>query len=155
MLRTIAEDYPWVLVLLFPLVWSGALMLVAHTGGWARIAAEYRSWDPFEGRRWRFQSGQFGWSNYGNCLTVGAARQGLYFSVLFLFRPGHPPILVPWSDVTATPGKFLFSRYVDFRFRRVPEARVRLAQRLADRIAAEAGSSWIPSAAGPQPIEPA
>ena len=141
-MQELVDKYPWVLAVLFPLFWCGILLLLAHLGGWARIATEYRLWDSFEGSRWWFQSGQFGWTNYGSCLTVGAGPRGLYFSVLFPFRPGHPPILVPWDDVAAKPGKFLFSRYVDLRFRRVPGVRVRLSQRLATKIESEAGSRW-------------
>ncbi len=42
-------------------------------------------------------------------LTVGATPQGLYLSVVALFRPGHPPLLIDWSAVgPVTAGKSLW-----------------------------------------------
>lgn len=153
-MNEVIEKHPELLVVLFPLFWSAVLLLIAHIGGWARIASEYRAWDAFEGRRWSFQSGQFGWTNYGNCLTVGTSPRGLHFSVLFLFRPGHPPIFVPWEDVSVTEGKRFLGRYVDLRFRRVPRAKVRLSKRLGDKLQAEVGSRWQGERVKSGPIEP-
>ena len=144
-MEELVDTYPWVLAVLFPVFWCGVLLGIGHLGGWARIASEYGLMDSFEGRRWRFQSGRFGWAHYGNCLTVGAGPRGLHFSVFVIFRPGHPPILVPWGDVSAKPETVLFMKYVDLRFRRVPDVRVRLSQRLATEIQLEAGTRWAGS----------
>jgi hypothetical protein len=150
----IVEKHPWLLVVLFPLFWSGVLLLIGHIGGWGRIASKYRARDAFEGRRWSFQSGQFGRSNYGGCLTVGANQRGLRFSVFFPFRPGHPPIFVPWEDVSVTEGRWLFSSYADLSFRLAPGHKVRVSKRLGDRLQAERGSRWPGEGKEARPIEP-
>jgi hypothetical protein len=85
---------------------------------------------------------------------VGASQRGLYFSVLFPFRPGHPPIFAPWEDVSLTEGRRFFSSYIELRFRRVVGAKVRLSKRLWDKLQAKAGSRWPADAMEPTPIEP-
>jgi hypothetical protein len=146
--------HPWLFAVVFPLFWSAICLAIAHLGGWARAASEYGEWDAPGGARWRFQSAQFGWANYNNCLTVGAGARGIHFGVLFLFRPGHPSFDVPWEDLSVTEGKVLFTPCVELRFRRAPGVRVRLRQRLADRLQAAAGGRWPGPAAAPFPVEP-
>jgi hypothetical protein len=136
-----------VLLLLLPIVWVGVLLLLAHSGGWAAIASEYPSRHPFSGHKWRFQSAQVGWASYGNCLTLGVSERGFFMQPYFPFRPGHPPILVPWADIHVEEAKLLFWRYVDLRFRRVPGRKVRIAKRLAEKLRAAAGPAWPGSAA--------
>src|SRR5260370_20051122 len=38
-------------------------------------------------------------SRYNGCLTVGADSSGLFLVPLFIFRLGHPPLFVPWSEI--------------------------------------------------------
>jgi hypothetical protein len=86
---------------------------------------------------------------------MGANQRGLHMSVLFPFRPGHPPLFVPWEDVSVTEGRSFFLKYADLSFRRVPGANVRVAMRLADALRAEAGLRWPPAAREPTAIHPA
>ena len=138
----LVDAYPWLVpVVLFPLLWTAIVFGLAHAGGWARLAREYRHWDPPEGDRWFGQSAAFGWVSYNQCLIVGAGSRGLRFSVFFPFRVEHPPLLIPWNEITATPGKRLFIEHVDLRFRRAPEIRVRISQRLASAMYAD-GYRW-------------
>ena len=39
-------------------------------------------------------------ARYNGVLTVGVNPAGLYLAVMPLFRPGHPPLFIPWPDVT-------------------------------------------------------
>lgn len=40
------------------------------------------------------------WSHYGYVIRMVAADDALYLSVLFPFRLGHPPLCIPWSEIT-------------------------------------------------------
>ena len=130
-----------VLFVLVPLLWILVMLVLAYAGGWARLAREYRHWDPPEGDRWFGQSAALGWVSYNQCLIVVAGSRGLRLSVFFPFRIGHPPLLIPWNEITGTPGKRLFIEHVDLRFRRAPEIRVRISQRLASALYAD-GHRW-------------
>ncbi|MBX3468307.1 MAG: hypothetical protein KF878_15660 [Planctomycetes bacterium] len=86
-------------LLLFPLLWVAILVVIALVGGWSLLARDHRAVArPAEVQR--FVSGRFGLlMNYNHCLVVAAADEGLFLGVLLPFRPGHPDLLVPWSEV--------------------------------------------------------
>jgi len=119
-------------------------ILVARIGSWSALAIFYRLSGSFSGQCWRFQSGDLRWKmGYCNCLTVGVNPAGLYLSVFFLFRFGHPNLLIPWADISVTQGKRGFlSIYTEFRFRQAPTIPFRVNERLAQRIMESAGGSW-------------
>ena len=52
-------------------------------------------------------------------------------------RPGHAPLLIPWSDVSAhaEPGRFV--RVVVLHFAAEPGVAMRISERLARKLAAE------------------
>jgi len=124
--------------------WIGISFLVAHIGGWTNLGTFYRLSGSFNGECWRFQSAGLRWKvGYNNCLTVGVNPSGLYLSVFFLFRIGHPNLFIPWADISVTWGKRgLLSIYTEFRFRQAPTIPFRVNERLAQRIMESAGSSW-------------
>src|SRR5262245_55938881 len=123
------QSSPWLLLVLvlFPILWVGLLNLLARMSGWSRLATTYRYRGRFEGFRKRFVSGHlvggafFGLPcNYGSCLTLGSNAQGLYLAVLAPFRPGHPPLFIPWRDVTARLEQRWLFKLVTFSFQQVP-----------------------------------
>lgn len=117
--------------------------IISVVSGWAELARVYRFSGKFEGRRWRFQSGQMRlMMNIHNALTVGANDHGLYLAMFFPFRPGMPSLLIPWADISAQPGKFLFWKYVEFRFRQAPAVYLQVGSALAEQIASLAGPNW-------------
>ena len=82
-------------------VWVVAVVLVSLLSGWWGLAEQYRTETPFPAHMRRFQRGQMRWrTNYGNILTVASDSRGLYLSVMFLFRLGHPPLFIPWADIS-------------------------------------------------------
>ena len=107
---------------LFVLVWFGLTGLLAHFGGWASLARRYRATRRPDGRRFRFASGSMGSRilpvSYGGCLFVTANDEGLYLSILFLFRFQSPPLLIPWSEMeSVTEKRFIMSTYTAIRVR--------------------------------------
>jgi hypothetical protein len=135
------EQFPYAyLVLICILCWIALSILIAQLSGWARLARHYRADAPLDGDRFHFQSAgmRFG-TNYNGCLTIGVDRKGLYLAVWFLFRIGHPPLLVPWRDITMTERKRFFIQQVVFRFDRYPRIPFIISKRLTAKIVTEKG----------------
>ena len=131
------------LVLVILVCWVIISYVIAHMGGWFRLARFYRFSGEFLGERWRFQSAQMRWKvGYNNCLTVGASPEGLYLSVMFILRFGHPPLLVPWGDISVKVIKGFFYPVLEFRFQQGPAIPLRVSEKLGQKIRASAGTSW-------------
>jgi hypothetical protein len=137
------------LVLLFVVAfWCGLLALIGWAGGWAGLAKEYWFRDQFDGFRRRFASGAMNGGpllgfpcNYGLCLTLGSNQQGMYLAVFGPFRPGHPPLFIPWSDVSAKPTKGWLNTYTDFTFAKCSRVQLRIDYRLAKELISAAGDA--------------
>lgn len=116
-------------------LWCCICYSLSWIGGWHALAQRYRCASDFSGERWRFRSGKMRWNaSFSNCLTLGANRDGLYLAVVFLFRPGQPPLFIPWSEITVQrERRWLIGRT---RFTLGTETRIPLSinQRLGDRI---------------------
>jgi hypothetical protein len=134
------------LVLIFIFCWIAISVLSSKLSGWARLGRHYRAVAVFDGIRFHFQSAglRFG-TKYSGSLTVGVNRMGLYLAVWLLFRIGHPPLFIPWRDVTMTERKKFFIQQIIFRFSRCPTISFIISKRLADRIAEARGEAVIAS----------
>ena len=128
-------------LIVFPLFWCGVVYLTSLIGGWMRLANHYRYDGNFQGQQWSFQGARIGLSSYSGVLTVGANWEGLYLKTMFLFRCGHPPLFIPWHDLSVKQTGTIF-KSVEFRFQRVSSVRVKLSQRLSDQLAEVAGDAW-------------
>jgi hypothetical protein len=123
--------------------WIGSAALASHLTGWAALARDYRLTGEFPAQRWSFQSAAMRWyGHYGSCLTAGADTAGLYISVFALFRIAHPSLFVPWSEISATRTKILWSDMVELRLGRELRIPFRICEKLAGRLRAAAGRSW-------------
>jgi hypothetical protein len=73
------------------------LSAIATLGGWTAIARQYPATGTPSGKSFWFQSGRFNWCDYNGCMTIRITDDGLRLSLPIPFRPGHPPIFLPWS----------------------------------------------------------
>jgi hypothetical protein len=90
-------------ILYFVALWTVICYGISWMSGWHALAQRYRCEQEFVGERWRFRSGRMRWNTrFGNVLTLGANRDGLYMAVFFLFRAGQPPLFIPWSEITVS-----------------------------------------------------
>ncbi len=118
-------------ILAFALFWAGIVWLVAQLSGWSRLAEVYPARIPFNETCWSMQSARFRWSsNYSGFLRVCADSQALHLSVFVLFRPGNPPLSIPWEDISAA----AYSVGVELRFYRAENVPLRISRRLAERL---------------------
>jgi hypothetical protein len=115
--------------LAFPFVFVGFWVVISFVlsslGGWRALAAVYRREGPPQPDRSWFSSGRFTWVRYRGCLVLGAGVLGLDIAVQFPFMLGHPPLRIPWSEISARVEEGWF-RELRLTFRQVPGVRVRL-----------------------------
>ena len=133
--------FDWEFAVLFPLAWVGMAFLFAAISGWRTLAGAYRFDGQFDGETWGHKSASIGATNYNRCLTFGAATDGLYIGPSWFFRLAHPPLFIPWSDVSVTQGKGWIFRYLDFHFGQAPKIRVRVSERLGTSLLSAGGRS--------------
>lgn len=127
------------LLFAFPVVWLLSMWLTAQLSGWARLAELYRLSGEFDGRIWEWQTGYMRfYCHYGNVLIAGADSQGLYLSLFKLFRVGHPPLFIPWRDITV--GRVWW--WTELRFPRADSVPLRIGPKLTKHLVDAAGPSW-------------
>ncbi len=125
----------WVIPI-FVVAWGWFLIQsIARISGWSRLAEQYRANQPFQGEKWRFQSVQMRYlSHYNNCVTFGTDFQGLYIAMMFIVRPGHPPLLIPWEELEIRPKQRFFTNGHELSFPRVPGVTMWVLPRLGEKI---------------------
>ncbi len=137
--------------LLFLAVWLVVLWVISWLGGWRRLARHYRSPEP-----WKHTG--LGWQSLyldrGICfrgsVKAQADEHGLHLSVWPIFRAFHPPLTIPWEDLsgrrlgpTSPWGRMLVTRTVLLSARLTPEVPLILSERLAEKLSEKTGASWL------------
>lgn len=137
-------------VVAFLAVWFTPLFVFSVLGGWGKLGQRYRRLTPIAGTTWWLQSAgmhRYFDVNYGSCLIVTVNKDGIGLSVLFPFRPGHPPLFIPWSDVlVAQVKRFVFFSGVRLTFPEEPSVRIDISTRLARKVQLAVGHVWFEEA---------
>jgi hypothetical protein len=108
----------------------------SRVGGFPKLVTHYGQRSTFVGQKWHWQSATIGWVNYGSCLTVGANATGIYIAPSAIFRLGHPPIVIPWSELQVDRLQwFWLMRAYPMRPQARPDVVIRIPQRLFQRLA--------------------
>jgi hypothetical protein len=69
------DQHPATFAAIFPIyflcLWFLVASIISVIGGWFSLAKVYRTRVPFNGAKWRMQSGQMRWlANYNDVLTI-------------------------------------------------------------------------------------
>ena len=119
----------------------------SRLSGWATLAARYPGSGSAPAPRTRFGDAVFrGWIGYNGGLTVSADARGLYVSAMpIVLAPYHPPIFIPWGEITEVRGRrILWTRCFGIRTRRAPEVDVALRRRTFELVRAAAQRAHVP-----------
>ncbi len=143
-LQRFIGQYPLLYAAMFPVaLWFLISALLSITSGWFSLSKLYRTEVPFEGAKWRGQSGRMRWlANYNNVLTLGANREGLFVACMLLFRFMHPPLLIPWKEIKVRRSKDWFFEYVTFTMGHELAIPLRIRAKVAERLKDQAGDYW-------------
>jgi hypothetical protein len=141
------DQHPSAFAAIFPIyflcLWFLVATIISLVGGWYSLARVYRTQVPFNGTKWRMQSGQMRClMNYNNVLTLGVSPEGVYLASMFLFRFLHPPLLVPWSEIKVRRKKGWVFEYVIFTMGHELAIPLRIRGKLAAKLRESAGNCW-------------
>jgi hypothetical protein len=126
----------------FLFVYLTVSFVIAWWSGWAVLARQFRLRTKFVGSRWSWQSGNMRWlCGYANCLVFGANPQGLYLATLRFFPLFHPPLFIPWSEISVAKKSLVFSR-IRLRLGREYSIPLSVRERLAEQLKAAAGKGY-------------
>ncbi|AGC44643.1 hypothetical protein MYSTI_03331 [Myxococcus stipitatus DSM 14675] len=92
---------PWLAIAFFVVFFVGMTGLSSLVGGWYRLGRRYATKRALPDTNIRGITVRVGLSNYRGAVTVGADEEGLYLSPMFLMRPFHPPLRIPWAALRA------------------------------------------------------
>ena len=147
-----------ILPLFFVAVWVLALTFSSALSGWFTLANHFRSdLDPAGETRTAspfFSTVYFRyWTHYSGVVRLTTAADGLYLSVFFLFRPGHPPLRIPWNEIQFSQTSRFFMNYVVLTLGNAEQIPLRISQRLAARLGIQDGppASATPFSCPPLP----
>jgi hypothetical protein len=140
----VSKDLIAVLVIIaVPLFWVVITTLIARVGGWSLLGREYTLQDAMPDERWRFQSAFMRYNTaYRNGLTFAADYRGLYVAPFVIFRAGHPPLFIPWGEISVAGREENFGPWIELRFARVPSVPFKIPEALAEKLRERAGSAW-------------
>lgn len=129
----------FILPLFFVAVWTLALTFTSALSGWFTLANHFRSdLDPTGETRTAppfFYTVYFRfWTHYSGVVRLTSAADGLYLSVFFPFRPGHPPLRIPWNEIQFSRAQRIFRSYVVLLLGTAEQIPLRIPQRMADRL---------------------
>jgi hypothetical protein len=74
------------------------------------------------------------WAQYANMIRTIAADDALYLSVILAFRPGHPPLRIPWNEITAATVRRLWRNYIVLYLGREERVPMRIPARMARKL---------------------
>lgn len=84
---------------IFGTFWAAVCLLLSVLGGWRRLASHYRTDQRSAAPALRPYWLMMGPVSYRGITTLQPTPEGLWISVMILFRLGHQPLLIPWHEV--------------------------------------------------------
>jgi hypothetical protein len=139
------QTHPYLFIVFFIALWCSITFLISIFSGWHSLAQKFRCTREFPRETWTFRSAYMRFfSHYGTILTFGADASGLYMSIFPAFRVGHPPLLIPWSEVTVLRGEsgIPFFKRRKFLLGREESIPLSMSVSLAENLQKAAGPSW-------------
>ena len=130
----------------FTTLWILMCFALSMWGGWSQLTDRYRGIPSRVEAKWRFESASLRrMAAYAGCLKFSVGREGLGISILFLFRVGHPPLLIPWTDITAHASESQIIKKVRLEFAKEPKVPLTISLKLARRIRDASPAYWNPN----------
>jgi hypothetical protein len=125
------HDYPYLPTIF---ILGGHFVWMRFVGDWPRLVASYGNRELFIGQKWNFQSLSINLVQYSSCVTIGINSTGLYISPFVLFRGGHPPILIPWTELQIEEQRLFVGTVYTFRTNARPKIQIKITSDLLEKL---------------------
>jgi hypothetical protein len=120
-------------------MWCIVCFVVSLFSGWFALSGRFRQQsEPYGDTR---SAGPFFyaiymrfWGHYSSVIRMTAAEDALYLSVLLPFRPGHPPLRIPWSEIQFSRTRRLWRQYVVLALGNQERIPFRISERMARKL---------------------
>ncbi|MEX2598800.1 MAG: hypothetical protein WD533_04000 [Dehalococcoidia bacterium] len=76
------------------------ILLLGRASGWKNLAARYLSRRAFPGTLRKVSHANLNNGSYSNVLRIGASEAGLHLAAASLFKVSHPPLDIPWEEIS-------------------------------------------------------
>ena len=130
-------------IVFFSALWSFISFISSRLWGWYEVSKHYTGEIPDReiNDQFSWRSGRFGWGGYSSVLTFTVSDYDLGISVLFLYRVGHPPLKIPWNEISAVEKRVIFPE-VHMSFDKVPNRTLKISRMLAEKIEEASKGNW-------------
>lgn len=120
------------------------LNAIAAASGWKNLARRFPAQFGFSGVESKWQSARLRFLiGYNNCLVVGAGPTGLSIRTIWGIRTGHPPLMIPWNEVSVGETRVIMKiSFVTLLLGQPEPIPFMIRQSLAARLQAAAGAAW-------------
>ena len=123
------------IVLIFLTAWIVSCLIMGYISGWMYLAKSYRLKHPFCDQKWSSQSAYMWWFGfYHSSLSFGSDIEGLYISACELLKIGHPPLFIPWTDISIIEKEGTLVNFIELEFKKSPSKPIRISKDLYQKI---------------------
>ena len=130
------SPHPLLILLVLAVVWPFVTGMIAIFGGWRHLAWSFPSVLIVKGERYARQSVSLSlFGSYSSAIHVTLTETGVHMVPMILARLLHPPILIPWANVTACERcDFLFIERTRISVGRPADRKIDISGRVAPAI---------------------
>ena len=126
------------LIVLIPVIFIGFwifIVFILAQFGWSNLAQNYKTSTEFYGTDYGIVSARVNIVNYKASLILKYNDEGIFLRPTIPFRIYHPPVFVPWNEISAVDeGQFLFAKYVKIGVGSPKVASIFLSKRTFDQL---------------------
>lgn len=120
-------------------VWCLTCVVISMLGGWFALTRRFtKQSEPLgEARKagpWFYTVRLRSLGNYNSVIRLTAAEDALFPSVFLFFRPGHPPLRIPWNEITVSPARRFFRNWVILTLGSEERIPMRISERMARKL---------------------
>lgn len=142
-MRTYSNDFWTLWVYVYPIffvsLWCAVCYLIGIFSGWHLLTRRFRAQgEPygdirsvgpfFYGVQMRFRA------NYSSVIRLSTTSGFLFVSIFFLFRVGHPPLSIPWNEITISKETVFWRRYLVLTLGNEERIPMRISERMAQNL---------------------
>lgn len=130
---------PLGIAILFAILWCASCYLISFSSGWFALSRRFKKRSEPYGEI--HNAGPFFytvymrfWCHFTCLISLTAASDALYASILFPFRIGHPPLRIPWDEIRFGRTQYFFRNYIVLTLGDQEKIPLRISLRMAGNL---------------------